>query len=87
MLAMYYMYLMLTLRALQIFNCSPAEPDDGWTYTGFTSLECAGGLCRCGDPRHLQDKLVFPAMIALLFYTLGLPLIIFIIIQWPGIRN
>jgi hypothetical protein len=84
MLSMYYMYLMLTLRALQIFNCSPADPDDGWTYTGFTSLECAGGLCRCGDPRHLQDKLVLPAMVALCVYTLGLPLIIFIIINWPG---
>ena len=84
MLSIYYMYLMLTLRALQVFNCSPSDPDDGWTYTGFTSLECAGGLCRCGDPRHLQAKLVFPAMTALCVYTVGFPLIIFAIIRYPG---
>ena len=42
------------------------------------------GLCRCGDPRHLQAKLVFPAMTALCVYTLGFPLLIFAIIHYPG---
>ena len=84
MLSLYFMYLMLTMRALQVFNCSPTDPDDGWTYTSFTSLECAGGLCRCGDVTHLQSKLALSAIVALLAYTLGFPVWVLAIIRWPG---
>merc|ERR1712167_141264 len=72
------------MRALQVFNCSPTDPDDGWTYTSFTSLECAGGLCRCGDVTHLQSKLALSAIVALLAYTLGFPVWVLAIIRWPG---
>ena len=42
LLLLYYTYLMLTRRALQIFNCNPTDPDDGELYTAFTSLRCNG---------------------------------------------
>jgi len=84
MLSLYFMYIMLTMRALQIFNCSPTDPDDGWTYTSFTSLECSGGLCRCWDVAHLQSKLAGSAIIALVLYTLGFPIWVLGIIRWPG---
>merc|ERR1712224_253871 len=75
---------MLTLRALGVFNCSPTTPDDGWTYTKFTSLQCAGGLCRCGDPTHLQSKLSFWAMLSLGVYTFAFPAWIMYVLRWPG---
>jgi hypothetical protein len=42
LLGMYFMYLMITRRALDIFNCNPVVPDDGFTYTHFTSINCDG---------------------------------------------
>lgn len=81
LLGMYFMYLMITRRALEIFNCNPVEPDDGFLYTHFTSINCDGGLCRCWDPRHVQVQLVPISVIALLAMTIGFPVFMFILLR------
>lgn len=81
LLGMYFMYLMITRRALEIFNCNPVEPDDGFTYTQFTSVDCDGGLCRCWDPTHVQLTLVPFSIIGLIVMTLGFPVFIFILLR------
>ena len=70
------MYLMITRRALEVFNCNPVEPDDGFTYTHFTSVNCDGGLCRCWDPNHVQMFLVPFSILALLIITVGFPIMV-----------
>jgi len=78
MLLIYCVYLSCTTRALEVFNCSPTTPDDGWEYVGFTDLSCdGGGLCRCWDPEHLPYKLLLPSLLAIGVYTLGFPLFLF----------
>lgn len=72
----YFIYLSVTRRALDIFNCNPTEPSDGYTYTEFTSIDCEGGVCRCGDPDELQQQLEPYAIVGLLFYSVGFPLYI-----------
>ena len=81
LLGMYFMYLMVTRRALEIFNCNPVDPDDGFTYTQFTSVDCDGGLCRCWDPTHVQLLLVPFSILALLSVTLGFPVILFLLLR------
>jgi len=82
---MYYLYLSVTKRALDVFNCNPTDPPDGNLYTPFTSLECdGGGHCRCnavnsdGTP-GLQLRLQPLAIAFIIFYTIGFPAFIFII--------
>jgi len=77
----YCIYLSVTRRALDIFNCNPVDPPDGYLYTEFTSAECDGGICRCDDPAELQYQLKLPATLALIFYTIGFPLFV-IAITW-----
>ena len=71
---MYYMYLLLLRFQLDIFNCNPTVPDDGFTYVGFVDLSC-DGLCRCWDfsPSGwgLQAQLLLPSMICFVLYTIG----------------
>ena len=78
MLLIYCVYLSCTTRALEVFNCSPTDPDDGWEYVDFTDPTCdGGGLCRCWDPEHLPYKLLLPALLSVGVYTLGFPLFLF----------
>merc|ERR1711871_705913 len=72
---------MTARRALEIFNCNPSEPDDGFRYTQLADEECDGGMCRCNDPNHIQMRLILPALLALLVYTAGFPVIIYVILQ------
>ena len=81
MLLMYYLYLMTARAALQIFNCNPSEPDDGFLYTQFADEECDGGMCRCNDPNHIQVRLIFPAVLALFVYTLGYPVLVYLVLR------
>jgi hypothetical protein len=82
LIMVYYLYLSLTRRALEVFNCNPVQPDDGYLYTSFTSLKCSGGgLCRCYDATHVQSALILPAVIALLVYTLGFPAFVMFIVR------
>jgi hypothetical protein len=67
----YYLYLNITKKALDIFNCNPADPDDGYFYTSFTSLSCEGSLCRCGE--GIQLALQGPAIACLVLYSFGFP--------------
>ena len=83
MLLIYMVYLSCTTRALEVFNCSPTDPDDGWEYVGFTDLSCdGGGLCRCWDPEHLPFKLMAPSLLAIAIYTLGFPLFLFWLLRF-----
>ena len=81
LLGMYFMYLMITRRALEIFNCNPVDPDDGYTYTHFTSINCDGGLCRCWDPNHVQAFLVPFSVLAILIITVGFPIMLFLLLR------
>ena len=73
-LVFYFLYLAVVRRALDVFNCNPVEPDDGYLYTEFTSIDCEAGLCRCNDPDELQQKLVPWAIVFLIVYAIGFPL-------------
>jgi hypothetical protein len=81
LLLFYYMYLSLTRRALDVFNCNPTSPDDGYLYTEFTSIKCAGrgGLCRCGEGIH--SRLVTPAGLFFAIYSIGFPLYVLYILK------
>jgi hypothetical protein len=83
MLLIYCVYLSCTTRALEVFNCSPTDPDDGWEYVSFTDASCdGGGLCRCWDPEHLPYKLMFPSLVSIVVYTLGFPLFLFWLLRF-----
>lgn len=69
----YFAYLTVTRRALDIFNCNPAVPDDGYLYTEFTSIDCPGGTCICDDPAGLQYALKPWAVAGFCIYSLGFP--------------
>jgi len=83
LIIMYFLYLSVTRRALDIFNCNPVSPSDGYLYTEFTSFKCdGGGLCRCDEEGGVQQSLVPAAIAFLLVYTLGFPLFCLIIIYF-----
>ncbi|KAH9252082.1 hypothetical protein BASA81_010064 [Batrachochytrium salamandrivorans] len=80
-LILYVLYLSLTKKALDVFNCNPLDPDDGFAYTTFSSLSCdGGGLCRCNEAGGVQESLVAPAIVFLIIYTFGFPLAVFSIV-------
>ena len=88
MLIMYFAFLSCTTRALEVFNCSPTDPDDGWTYVDFTDESCdGGGLCRCWDPEHLPARLSTAAVISLCVYTLGFPLFLVWLLRCGNRKN
>ena len=84
LLMQYYLYLAVTRRALDIFNCNPSVPSDGYQYTEFTSTACEGGLCKCWIEGSVQLKLVFPAIIFIIAYTLGFPATVAFGLLRPG---
>ena len=78
----YYAYIMLAEKGLEVFNCNPTNPDDGFTYTDFTSAKyCDGGLCRCYDASQLQNGLIAPAIVLLLIYGLGFPIFVIVVVM------
>jgi hypothetical protein len=87
LIIVYFLYLTVTRRALEIFTCNPTTPNDGFYWTTFSSPECPYGLCRCYDSaRHEATKdfyqagFIFPAALFLGFYTLGFPVLVMILI-------
>ena len=80
-MSIYFLYITVTRKALEIFNCNPTKPFDGYLYTEFVDYQCDSGLCRCGDPDHLQYRLVAPAVLALLIITLGFPLYVMYVVR------
>jgi hypothetical protein len=79
-LMLYYLYLPLIVKALDVMNCNPAIPDDGKQYTDWTSASCDGGMCVCWEPGKTQMKLVPYAVLALLLYGVGFPLIVTLVV-------
>ena len=82
----YFIYLTVTRRALDILNCNPPDPPDGYSYTEFTSIECAGGACVCNDPTGLQQQLAPFAYMGFIFYSLGFPLFVWYITWYYRIQ-
>ena len=77
----YFLYIMLAEKGLEVFNCNPTDPDDGHTYTDFTSAKfCNGGMCRCYDASQLQSTLIAPAVILLVIYGIGFPVFVIVTI-------
>ena len=68
---MYFLYLYLTRSTLDVFNCVPLDPPDkvhpDWTY-----MTAVGGV-RCYEVGSLQMKLLPFAVLGIIFYTLGYP--------------
>mgnify|MGYP006152825661 CR=1 FL=1 len=81
LLVLYFIYLSITRRALDIFNCNPTTPDDGNLYTSFTSPECPGGLCQCWTKGHIQIDLVPVAAMTAVCFTLGFPMLVLFILR------
>jgi len=65
----YYMYLYLTRTSLDVFNCSPTDPPDGHEYLQVV-------FERCDEPGGIHNTLLFFAIGAFLFYTLGYPTLV-----------
>lgn len=88
LIMLYYVYLLITRRALEIFNCNPVVPDDGHLYTEFTDLDCEATICRCwendsltGKGQGMQQKLIPGALVILICFTAGFPLLLFFLIR------
>jgi hypothetical protein len=92
MITLNFLYLVVTRKAFQIFNCNPPTPTDGWFYTTFSDPSCPLGLCRCYDSAlHEETKDFFhrqfiaPAALAIVFYTIGFPLVVaFVVLKNKG---
>jgi len=70
---LYFLYLPLTRKVLEIFNCNPVVPDDGYLYTEWTSINCEGGLCRCWQDGEPQMQLFPYAVVFFAIYSVGFP--------------
>ena len=70
LMLIFYMYIMLTKSALDIFNCNPLAHDDGHTYLSVVFVPC-------GEPGGLQLTLLPLAIGAFMTFTVGFPAILF----------
>ena len=64
----YFLYLFLSRQIFEVFNCSPTDPPDGKTYLSMVFEEC-------GLPGGVQETLMPWAVLALLFYVIGFPIV------------
>ena len=72
----YFLYIVVTRRAFEVFDCNPVG-NDGYLYTTFTSKLCYGGLCKCYDSvENTQLNMVGWAALSIIFITIGFPLCI-----------
>ena len=70
----YFLYIVVTRRAFEVFDCNPVG-SDGYLYTTFTSQKCYGGLCKCYDAvESTQLEMVGWAVLAIILVTVGFPL-------------
>merc|ERR1711968_116201 len=65
---MYYGYLYITWTTLDIFNCGPTDPDDGFEYMEAVFIKCYE------DPLH--QRLLPLAVFFFLFYSIGYPAVV-----------
>ena len=98
LIMIYYTYLVVTRRAMQIFACNPLDSeDDGHLYTDFNHPECRYFICRCGENDStnpdatvgVQQSLVMPSIIAFFVVTIGYPLFLGFLIRknWTSIKT
>ena len=73
MMMMYYLYLYLTRTILDVFNCSPTEPSDGREYLEVVFEDCA-------KPGGVHLTLLPWAIVGLLVYAIGYPLVVGIVL-------
>jgi hypothetical protein len=73
---MYYGYLYITRTTLDIFNCGPTNPDDGFEY-----MEAV--FVKCYEPGGLHNNLFPWAVFFFLFYSCGYPAVVGFIL-WRG---
>eukprot|EP01029_Cantina_marsupialis_P014776 TRINITY_DN323_c1_g1_i2.p1 TRINITY_DN323_c1_g1~~TRINITY_DN323_c1_g1_i2.p1 ORF type:complete len:639 (+),score=220.11 TRINITY_DN323_c1_g1_i2:231-1919(+) len=64
----YFLYLYLTRVSLDVFNCNPPEPSDGFTY-----MEASPSI-KCGSTLHTQ--LMIGAAITTVVYSFGYPALV-----------
>jgi hypothetical protein len=69
----YYLYLNLTKYTLDIFNCNPTSPPEFENGELVTYLDAT--FEQCYVPGGMHERLVGLAVLALLMYTLGFPLL------------
>ena len=73
-LMLYYLYLYITRTTLDVFNCSPTDPYDGYTYLTVV-------FERCWEPGGLHLRLLPYAVVTFLMYTVAYPLAVFLILR------
>lgn len=70
----YYLYLYLTRTVLDVFNCNPTDPPDGYTYLSVVWE-------RCWVPGGVQMRLILPAIVACIVYVLGYPVLVSLLLR------
>jgi hypothetical protein len=67
LILLYMLYLYLTRTIFDVFNCTPTQPPDGYTYLSVV-------FERCGVPGGTQQVLLPFAVAGLVVYTAGYPI-------------
>ena len=83
LLLLYFFYLELIRRSLDLFNCSPTDPpeESGKLYTSFTSIECEAGYCVCYEEGGVHLRIFTINWIPITVYVTGFPLFVSLIIK------
>ena len=74
---MYFFYLELIRRTLDVFNCKETVPSDGNRYTGFTSIGCEGGYCVCYEEGGVHLRIFFINILPICIYVIGFPTFVY----------
>jgi hypothetical protein len=77
LLLMYFFYLELIRRTLDVFNCKETDPSDGNYYTGFTSIGCEGGYCICWESGGVHARIAIVNIAPILVYVIGFPTFVY----------
>jgi hypothetical protein len=81
LLLMYFFYLELIRRTLDVFNCKETDPSDGNFYAGFTSIGCDGGYCICWEPGGVHARIAVVNIVPIIVYVIGFPTFVYFIIK------
>ena len=73
-LLLYYLYLYITRTTLDVFNCAPTDPYDGYTYLSVV-------FERCWEPGGIHLRLLPFAICTLVAYTLMYPAVVGVILR------
>ena len=81
LLCMYFFYLELIRRTLDVFNCKETDPSDGKFYAGFTSIGCDGGYCVCWEENGVHLRIFMVNILPICFYVIGFPTFVYLVIR------